>query len=153
MTEFANRYRVVLAVYVIFRDRDDVLLLRRAGTGYHDGEYSVPAGHIDGGEPATWAAAREANEEVAVDINSRTLRLAHTMHRISVQPELHERIDLFFEAAEWSGEPTNAEPYKCDELRWTSLNSLPDNMVPEVSAALRNIAIGEPYSEFNFPEN
>jgi 8-oxo-dGTP pyrophosphatase MutT (NUDIX family)/N-acetylglutamate synthase-like GNAT family acetyltransferase len=152
MTDFASRYRVISAVYVIFRDHDDVLLLRRAGTGYHDGEYSVPAGHIDGGEPATLAAVREAKEEAAVDINPRTLRLAHTMHRVSTEPELHERIDLFFEASEWTGEPTNAEPYKCDELRWTSLNNLPENMVPEVAAALRNIAIGEPYSEFKLWE-
>jgi 8-oxo-dGTP diphosphatase len=144
------RFTVIPAVYIIFRDGDKVLLLRRANTGYHDGEYSLPAGHVDGGEPAIQAACREAREEVDVTIQSEDLRLVHTMHRLSQEPELHERIDLFFEAEKWSGELRNVEPEKCDELRWTELSDLPTNVIPEVQQALAAYAVNEPYSSFGF---
>lgn len=147
-----ERHKVIPAVYVIFRDGDEVLLIRRANTGYHDGDYSLPAGHLDGGEPAVAAAAREAKEEVGVDIIPQDLQLVHTMHRQVDGHDRygHERVDLFFEAAKWRGELKNAEPQKCDELKWSPLKNLPKNMIPEVHFALERIAAGEPYSDFNF---
>jgi len=43
-----QRFRLVSAVH-LFLDRDRrVLLLRRANTGYEDGNDSVVAGHLDG---------------------------------------------------------------------------------------------------------
>lgn len=145
-----QRFTVIPAVYVIFRDGGKVLLLRRANTGYHDGEYSLPAGHVDGGEPAILAACREAKEEVGVVLRPEDLRLVHTMHRFSAEPEPHERIDLFFEAATWQDEITNLEPEKCDELPWVELGKLPDNIIPEVRQALKAYKAGEPYSSFGF---
>lgn len=150
MVKFQDRHRFIAAVYVLLRDGNKVLLLRRAHTGYHDGDYSLPAGHIDGGEPAIQAAAREAKEEVNVDISAQDLRLVLTLHRKSIDPEPHERIDLFFETSKWHGEPTNAEPDKCDGLKWVAIDDLPENMVSEVAAAFRKIAAHEPYSDFNF---
>ena len=155
MTHSQERFKVVPAVYVIFRDGGKILLLRRFQTGYRDGDYSLPAGHVggadeQGGEPAVQAAMREAKEEVSVDIDPKDLELVHTMHRYSSEPEPHERMDLFFEAAEWRGEVANAEPHKCDELRWAKPTELPENMVPEVRQALDMIARRKPYSDFGF---
>jgi mutator protein MutT len=150
MTALKERFKVVPAVYIIFRDGEKILLLRRFQTGYRDGEYSLPSGHVDGGEPATQAAVRETKEEVGVDIAPGDLRLVHTMHRKSADPEPHERIDLYFEVAKWRGELRNAEPHKCDELRWANPDDLPKNMIPEVRQALVMIAKHEPYSDFNF---
>jgi 8-oxo-dGTP pyrophosphatase MutT (NUDIX family) len=42
---------------------EEVLLLRRADEGDHDGEWSMPAGKIEGDETAEEAARREAEEE------------------------------------------------------------------------------------------
>lgn len=150
MVAIADRFKVIPAVYLVFRDKDKVLLLKRANTSYHDGDYSLPAGHVDGGEPAALAAVREAKEEVDVDINPADLRLVHTMHRSSTDPEPHERIDLFFAVEKWQGELRNAEEDKCSEIRWCSLHALPANMVPEVRVALEKIAARETYSDFNF---
>jgi len=151
-----ERFKVVPAVYVIFQRDGKVLLLKRANTGYMDGLYSLPAGHVDGDEPAVLAAVREAQEEVAVTLTRDSLRLVHVMHRqadISDRDGKHERIDLFFEVTDWPGKPTNNEPNKCSELRWTAIADLPDNMVPEVKVVLEKVAAGEVYSDYNFPDS
>ncbi len=150
MKTVADRHKVIPAVYVIFRNGNKILLLRRANTGYHDGDYSLPSGHVEPNEPAIKAAVREAKEEVGVDIDSKDLRLVHTLHRYSEDPTPHERIDLYFEAAKWQGQPKNAEPHKCDELRWVPVNDIPTNMTPEVRQALAMIAKGITYSDFDF---
>lgn len=150
MTRLQDRFRLISAVYLIFRDNGKVLLLRRANTGYRDGWYSLPSGHLNGGEAAVQAAIREAKEEVGVDILPEDLRLAHTMHRYSADPEPHERIDLGFEVLKWRSQLHNAEPDKCDELCWAAPDKLPGKTVPEVIQVLDMIARGEPYSDFNF---
>jgi 8-oxo-dGTP diphosphatase len=59
---------------------------------------------------------------------------------------------MFFEVTSWQGEPINNEPHKCDELRWASLDALPENVVGEVRHALSMITAGETYSGYNFPK-
>jgi 8-oxo-dGTP pyrophosphatase MutT (NUDIX family) len=140
---------VIPAVYIIFRDGDKILLLERAHTGYHDGDYSLPAGHLDGGESALLAAIREAKEEVGVDIAPEAMRLVHTQHRMAEEGD-HERMNLFFEATKWGGTPTNMEPDKCGGLSWTDINQLPENLVPELAHALPRIAMNKPYGHFAF---
>jgi len=114
---------------------DQILLLRRFNTGYGDGQYSVIAGHLDGGEDVYSAMVREAKEEAGIDIQCGNHEIAHCMHR---QTENDERVDWFFVCREWYGEITNMEPNKCDELRWVDINTLPDNMVDYVREAICN---------------
>lgn len=147
-----NRFTVVPAVYVLFRKDTQVLLLRRFQTGYMDGMYSLPSGHIDGHEPAEYAAIREAREEVGVTLQADNLHFAHLVHRVghSDDGSYFERVDIFFEATDWEGEITNAEPHKCDELRWVPLDALPDNLTPELAHVLQQLRQNSFYSSFNF---
>lgn len=123
-----------VTVHLFFFRENKVLLLRRFNTGFRDGEYSVPAGHLDGGETVIAAAAREAEEEIGVRIEARDTIFSSVMHRI----EGDERVDFFLHVHKWQGEPFNAEPEKCDDLRWVDMNQLPPNTIPYVRRAIEN---------------
>lgn len=65
---------------MLLRD-DTILLLRRFNTGFADGQYSLPAGHLDGNEHVIDAAIREAREEIGIEIDASTARVCGVMHR------------------------------------------------------------------------
>lgn len=136
------------AVHVFFVRCGEVLLLRRFNTGYQDGYYSVPAGHLDGGETVGAAAAREAGEETGVRLDAAQVQVVGVMHRRSDD----ERIDFFVAVTDWQGEPHNAEPEKCDDLRWFPLASLPENTIPYVRQALANYTAGRWFDEFGWED-
>lgn len=138
------RVRFPVTVHLFFFREDQVLLLRRFNTGFRDGEYSVPAGHLEGGETVMEAAAREGEEEAGVKIQLSDMTFSTVMHRI----EDDERVDFFVVVNQWEGEPFNAEPDKCDELRWVDVNALPMNIIPYVKQALANHQRGIPFDEY-----
>lgn len=131
---------------MFFVRNNEILLLRRYNTGYRDGEYSLPAGHIEEKEFASTAAIREILEEVGVTINSDNLVPAHIMHR---HRDDHERIDFFFATEKWSGDLVNAEPNKCDQLDWFPIKKLPENTIPYIRTAIEKWNGGKFYSEFS----
>lgn len=143
-----DRFKLIPAVYLLLRRGDEVLLLRRANTGYQDGKYSLVSGHLDGDELATTGIAREAQEEAGITIDPADIKLVHTCHRLTRGQPGQERIDLFFETDKWQGEITNAEPEKCDDLSWYSMHDLPGNMLPLVKNVLLDIASGRNFSEY-----
>ena len=136
--------RFPATVQLFFFRENQILLLRRFNTGFRDGEYSVPAGHLDGGETVMQAGIREGKEEVGVDIEVDDMTFSSVMHRI----EDDERVDFFVRVNKWQGEPFNAEPDKCDDVRWVEINNLPANTVPYVRQALSNHLNGIPFAEY-----
>lgn len=138
-------YTVVISSYIIFQKGDTVLLSRRRNTGYRDGDYGLPSGHIEEKEFAAAAAIREAREEVGVNIKPNNLAPVHIMHRHCGD---HERIDFLFTCNKWAGEITNAEPDKCDDLQWFNLDRLPTKTIPYIRAALGHYRAGRSFSEF-----
>lgn len=141
------RAKFPVTVHLLFFRENQVLLLRRFNTGYADGQYSVPAGHLDGGETVMDAAAREAEEEVGVNIEAGHMTFSTVMHRMEGNQE-DERVDFFVHVHHWQGEPFNAEPEKCDDLRWVDFRDLPLNIVPYVRQALGNHLAHVPFDEF-----
>jgi 8-oxo-dGTP diphosphatase len=140
------RSRFPVAVHMFFLHKDRVLLLRRSHTGWEDGKYSVPAGHVDAGESVTQAAIREVREEVGVDVKAADLEVVHVMHRKGDE----ERVDFFLVVKGWTGEIANAEPAKCDHLAWYPTSALPGNVIPYVRQALANHQAGLLFSEFGW---
>ena len=131
-----DRFTVVPASYVyLLRDGvagPEVLLQLRQGTGYMDGHWAAAAaGHVERGETAVEAARRETAEEIGVaDV---VLEFVTTMHRTRHDLAIDERVDFFFTARSWTGEPRVLEPAKCAELRWVPLDRLDELPGPVVS--------------------
>lgn len=144
-----SRHQVIPAVYLLLIEGNRLLMLRRAGTGYMDGYYSLVAGHLEGGEPLSRAIMREAEEEVGIYIAEDALQLIHVVHtppEPGDTPE-QERIDFYFKVSVFSGKVSNCEPHKCDDIGWFEIDQLPGNIVPRVAAALRGILAGTLLSE------
>jgi mutator protein MutT len=143
------RSRFPVTVHLLFLRGDQILIARRQNTGYRDGEYSVPAGHLDGGETVIAAGIREAREEVGLELSASGLEFAGVMHRL----EDDERVDFFLLVRTWNGEPLNNEPEKCDDLRWVNVASLPQNTVPYVRRAITNHLNGRLFDEFGWDDS
>lgn len=136
----ARRHLMAVASHLILRDEEGrILHLRRAGTGYADGAWSIPAGHVEAGETAAETCVREAREEIGISLATEALRFVLVQHKYDLDGE--ERIDLFFEADLPVGQrPIIAEPDKCDALAWAPIEAPPSPMVPYVAAAYGTIA-------------
>jgi 8-oxo-dGTP diphosphatase len=144
---------VAISVHLVLVRRNRVLLLRRFNTGWMDGKYSTVAGRVDENEPIRAAMSREAKEEAGIKINIGDLEFVHVIHRSSRDQRkkaYRQWIDLFFKAKRWSGVPRNMEPNKCDDMRWFSLDKLPEPMVPYVKRAIGRVKDGAFYSEFGW---
>jgi len=150
-----DRFVVVPASYVfLLRDGvggPEVLLQLRQNTGFMDDHWAAAAaGHVEKGETAYDAARREALEEIAV--SDLDLAFVTAMQRTRGGEPIDERIDFFFTARSWSGEPRIVEPQKCAELRWSALDDLPDPVVPHERSVLEALRTGTTtaYSTFGF---
>lgn len=139
-----ERFKVTPEVFVILMREGNILLLRRANTGWQDGNYSLPAGHLESGETAREGASREAKEEVGIDIDPNDLEFLLTQYRWHVD---HGRVGFYFAPKKWSGEIRNAEPDKADDLQFFPIDTLPENMVEHVREALKSFIEGESYCE------
>lgn len=140
------RTRFPVTVHLFFIRAGQILLSRRFQTGYMDGYYSVPAGHLEGDEPVRLAGVREASEETGLEIDPGQMEFAGVFHR----REGDERVDFFFRVVDWPGQPVNREPQKCDDLRWFDLQALPQNTVPYVRQAIANLRRGVFFEEYGW---
>ena len=136
-----NRTGVIVDLHIVIRAGSTVLMGLRQNTGFADGMYHLPAGHLEDGETFVDGAIREAREELGIDIQLADLFLAHVMHHSG-------RLGLFFSVERWSGTITNAEPGKCKTLAWLPVDALPANTVDYARAALRAIDCGDAISTF-----
>jgi len=142
-----TRFTYIGSAYLFLIKNGEILLQRRCNTGFQDGNYGVPAGHLDGSETAREGCVREIREEIGISINPEDLDVVHTMFRKAAKDE---RIDFFMTTSKYDGEIVNNEPDKCDDLKWFPLDSLPENMIEYVRVALEHYKNGVTYSEYGW---
>ena len=118
---------VIVVHTLVFNAAGELLLLRRANTGFMDGHYALPGGHRQAGEQIAAAAVRECREEALVEVAD--------IQPLVVMP-YDGGVDFIFEAIRWSGTPGIGEPDKCDDLRFAPTDALPTPTVAFVAAAL-----------------
>ena len=140
-----------IASYLLLIQDGKVLLLRRFNTGYRDGDYSVPAGHVEPGDSFTQTMIRESNEEIGIMLKEEDLKVSHIMHRMNEYQD-RESIDTFFTALQWIETPENKEPEKCDDLSWFPVDNLPENTIPYVRQAIEHSVNDIFYSEYGWKE-
>jgi ADP-ribose pyrophosphatase YjhB (NUDIX family) len=130
---------------VLLKRDDQVLFVLREHTGFMDGTYSLPAGHVERGESFSQAAARETLEEVGVRVSAADLKQVFTMHRFQSDEDV--RVDVFFEASNWQGEPFNAEPERHSAIKWIKISDLSDDIMDYQLHALKQMLAGSTYAE------
>lgn len=148
-----GRFVVVPASYVyLVREGErgtEVLLQQRGDVPYMAGHWAAgAAGHVERGEDAFAAARRELREEL--DVVADDLRFEFTMQRTRSAEAIDERVDFFFTARSWQGEPRVAEAAKCAGLGWFALDDLPEPMVPHEAHALAHLGSDAGYLTFGF---
>lgn len=143
----SGKFYLLCAVHLFLVNGDKILLLRRFNTGYEDGNFSVPAGHLEENETVKQATTREACEEVGIQILPEDLEIVQALHR---KTEQGERIDYFLCCGKWDGQVTNMETHKCDLLEWHPVKQLPSNVVPYVAHSINNYLQGVKFDEFGF---
>lgn len=136
-----ERNAIIPASYGIFTQEGKILLVKRANSGYFDGYYSLPAGHVEVHETPIMALLREMEEELGVVMEEDDVTLATTSYRVIFDKQ--DRVDFFFFISKFEGEITNLEPEKNEELLWVSLEELPENTIPYVADILRAIESSE----------
>jgi 8-oxo-dGTP diphosphatase len=131
-------------VHTLLLRRDTVLLLRRARTGYRDGWYALPGGHLERGETIAACAIRECAEEAGVAIDPMHLRAAAVM---PYRSDDQQGVDFIMVCREFRGEPRLAEPDRFDAIGFFPIDALPERTVPYVERAIGMERRGEWFFE------
>ena len=139
MSQKTEKHKVIPAVFVVAYHNSKILLHRRANTGFRDGDYDVPSGHVEKDEKPNIAGARELFEEAQVKCDANDIELFHVITNEAETPE-KPYLYMFFRIAldKCSGTPAIGEPNKCDDMGMFPIKSLPENITPHVRTALEN---------------
>lgn len=133
-----KRFKCAVCVDLIMQKREKnatrILLMRRKATGFHDGEYELPGGHLEENEDLFDAMIREAKEEILLDLKKSDLKIVHIMHHYT-----GNRINIIFLANADNLTPQIGEPEKCDELNWFDINNLPSNIPDKMRKIINNV--------------
>ena len=120
---------------IIITKADKVLLMKRKGP-HGQGTWSTPGGHLDFGETLEGCAAREAKEEVGVDVVE--IRFRAVTNDVFDSEGTHY-ITIWMEGST-TDEPTIAAEDEVEEIGWYAWDALPsplflplENLVKEHS--------------------
>lgn len=139
-----ERFKIAICVdLMISRDLGqgkEILLMKRKNTGFNDGEYELPGGHLEANEDLFEAMIREAKEELMLNINRKSLKIATLMHHYT-----GNRLNVIFKLDGKNLNPQIGEPNKCESLDWFNIQQLPNNITSKMRAIINNVAAGTLY--------
>jgi 8-oxo-dGTP diphosphatase len=128
------------------------VLLGYKKTGFGTGKIVALGGHVEPGETAAEAAAREVKEESSIRVAPGSLvRAAYVTFAFPAHPSWDMEVEIFT-ASNWSGEPAES-----GEIRpqWFPVTALPfDRMWQDAGQWLPRVLAGERLSaEFTYAED
>ena len=125
-----DRPKIGVGVFVI-KDGKFPMLLRQGS--HAAGDWALAGGHLELGENWEDCAIRETREELGVEITN--VRFLSATNDVFDKSKHYVTI---FMIADWSaGEAVNAEPDKATDLKWFTLDSLPDNIMLPIRNLLK----------------
>lgn len=129
------------AVFVVLERDGEIFMLRRLNTGWNDGKWTLPSGHVEKGETVKEAAVKEAKEEACVDIAEDDLEFIHVHYIHDVYT------NFYFRASKWEGEPTLGEPHLASEAGWFRKDALSADTTRHVREMLAEVGKGSYFSD------
>jgi ADP-ribose pyrophosphatase YjhB (NUDIX family) len=143
----SRHFQLIVDIHLLLVSGGDLLLGRRANTGYGDGAYEPPSGRLAERETLVEAAVRVAAAQVGVALDPARMSLAHVLHDVSGAG----RMAFFLTVDGWDGDtspvpPAGAGSYS--DFGWYPLTDLPANMIDRARVAVRNYAAGARFSTY-----
>lgn len=142
MPETKRQPQTVATGVLIFNEDYTKVLLHRCKGPFGKGEYSGGGGKLEIGEHPTDALKREIKEEFNV-----TLKNIKFLSCGSFEKEGKHYLDIGFSAQIASGEPKIMESEKHEDLKWYSLDCLPEPLFEPDTFAVSAFKNGDIYFE------
>jgi 8-oxo-dGTP diphosphatase len=144
-----KRYKSMIVVDLILtreeNGKEQVLLALRKNTGYNDGKYELPGGHVEENEDLMEAMIREAKEELCINLKRENLKIEHILHHFK-----GNRLKFIISTKEFDGDLKIGEPDKCEKIQWFNIDCLPNNLEERVKKELQEIKKGIFYDNSNW---
>ena len=148
----SRHFQLIVDIHLLLVSGGDLLLGRRANTGYGDGAYEPPSGRLAERETLVEAAVRVAASQVGVALDPARVSLAHVLHDVSGAG----RMAFFLTADGWDGDGWDGETSPVplagagsySDFGWYPLTELPANMIDRARVAVRNYAAGGRFSTY-----
>ncbi len=143
----SRHFQLIVDVHLLLVSGGDLLLGRRANTGYGDGAYEPPSGRLAERETLVEAAVRVAEAQVGIALDPARVSLAHVLHDVSGVGRM-----AFFLTADGLTDVTSPVPPagagSYSDFGWYPLTDLPANMIDRARVAVRNYAAGNRFSTY-----
>jgi ADP-ribose pyrophosphatase YjhB (NUDIX family) len=145
----SRHFQLIVDIHLLLVANGDLLLGRRANTGYGDGAYEPPSGRLAERETLVEAAVRVAADQMGIALDPARVSLAHVLHDVSGAG----RMAFFLTADGWADEACQVPPVvqvtrSYSDFGWYPLTELPANMIDRARVAVRNYAAGARFSTY-----
>ena len=117
-----NFYSAVFAI--IRNDKNEILFQKRQNTGFRDGQFQLPSGHVEWSESIKDSIIRELQEELWIGVLENDIEIAHIAHVIS-----SERVyfNIYANILKYVWDIVNLESEKCSEIGFYTFQEIENN--------------------------
>jgi len=144
----SRHFQLIVDVHLLLVSNGELLLGRRANTGYGDGAYEPPSGRLAERETLVEAAVRVAAAQMGVALDPARVSLAHVLHDVSGAG----RMAFFLTTDGWARGacpvPAAGGTRSYSDFGWYPLTDLPANIIDRARVAIRNYAAGARFSTY-----
>lgn len=143
-------FQLIVDVHLLLVSNGELLLGRRANTGYGDGAFEPPSGRLAERETLVEAAVRVAAAQVGIALDPARVTLAHVLHDVSGAGRMAFFLNEDVETTGGWTDPVPAAIPGCSysDFGWYPRTDLPANMIDRARVAVRNYAAGARFSTY-----